>query len=221
MEWAMASAGINQQVQIGQNGGGIWDIVTDGSLVYFGIGNSWPTEGSRGIFGSIDVSDPCNTLQYIGVLDEQGFGEMEICANGNVIIPGVDPHFGDGWDAANVYLWNGESLNKIRNKYHTAKLIGKTTTDENGNYCFNNLKATNYDVKFIPPPGYMLTNPTQTSDFVFAGQGNDGESDPQLSSGIVSVGGPNLNDPNNIASNTNCWLNGQTTNRPARNTNCH
>jgi len=174
------------------NGGGCWEMYAKDDVVYIGMSTGGPWNANGASLFKYELSS--NTLTFLGNLDEQGITEIEMLADGSLLIASDDPAYGDSWDAGNLYTYNDiDGLTKIRYNEPVKRLIATTTTDANGDYQFTDIKATFYEVKFIPPTGYQLSpsDLSNADNIRRVGQATDQLSDPQTSTGIVHVAGPN------------------------------
>ena len=88
--------------RIDRNFYGPWAIVPYGEVLYVGFGSSSPAW--NGFDGALLAKISGETIEAIAPLDEQGM-HLIVRHGDTIYIPGTDPHFGDEWDAGNLYMY--------------------------------------------------------------------------------------------------------------------
>lgn len=79
---------------------GAWVLTAHKENVYIGFGSNAPSRAPGD--GALLARVSGNQIEVVSTLDEQGIHTM-VWHNDTLYIPGIDPHFDDGWDAGNFY----------------------------------------------------------------------------------------------------------------------
>jgi hypothetical protein len=146
--------------------GGVYVIKPIGDELFLGFNKSFPSEDA-GNTGDVPVlaSHDGTNLTKIADLYEDALYRMKTSGN-KLYIPSYDPSPPYGWDAGNLYIYDTstDELEMKRYRYDDWHYIDYRTTDSNGIYSFENLKATSYLVRVINPTNYAFTDKEGTPD---------------------------------------------------------
>lgn len=134
---------------------GAWVMQSKGNKLFMGWSKDIPEYTNDNTFLSY-FNSVTNSFSKIMDIPEQDIHRMKIFGD-TLYIPGTDP-VTHGWDAGDLITVdvNTFEYDVKTYRYSTEHYVDAVTTDENGNYSFNNLKNTAYILKIIRPADYNL-----------------------------------------------------------------